>query len=235
MEALRNRVRAWYQAEHAKLAPMTPYKRLCYILRYYRLWFAALALVIAVLCLVGNAIVQSRRQILLEGFFTNDEWNLFDARSIERDYGAALSLGRNQRLVFDDGLYIDLGGEASDITAASNGKIVAYMATGELDFVVTTKPVLTHFEGQVPMKNLADVLTPEQLARLQPYLVTGKGADGSEICEALDLTASRYVAGAGADKDPAVTDTYYLFVPYNAPHTAQLADYIDYCFADQLP
>ena len=230
METLQNAIQNWYRAEHAKLAPMSPYQRLCYILRYYRGWLAGTALLIAALCLIGNAAAQSRKQILLEGFFTNDEWNLFDADVIQKDYGAVLSLKSDQRLVFDDGLYIDLGGQASDITSASNGKIVAYMAAGELDFVVTTRPVLTHFEGQVPMKDLAGILPPELLAQLEPYLIEGRDTDGNIIYEALDMTASRYVAGGGADGDPAVTDTYYLFVPYNAPHTDQLAAYIRYCF-----
>ena len=80
------------------------------------------------------------------------------------------------------------------------------------------------------MKDLAGILPPELLAQLEPYLIEGRDTDGNIIYEALDMTASRYVAGVGADGDPAVTDTYYLFVPYNAPHTDQLAAYIRYCF-----
>ena len=45
------------------------------------------------------------------------------------------------------------------------------------------------------------------------------------------MTQSRYVAGAGADQDERITQRYILFVPYNAPHTEMLNDYIAYCFS----
>ena len=86
---------------------------------------------------IGDAVIQSHKEILLQGFFTNDEYNLFPAERIEQDYAATQTLTRQQRVVFDDALYIDLGGEASEYTAASNGKLTAYMMMHELDFVVT--------------------------------------------------------------------------------------------------
>jgi hypothetical protein len=230
---LKEKIGGWYRTEKAKLGPMTPKKRAGYILHYYRWWFAGAALLIAIILLIANVVVQGKKQTVLEGFYTNDEWNLFDAQHIEQEYGAQLNLTKMQRVVLDDGLYIDLGGSASDYTAASNGKIIAYMATGELDFVVTTRPVLDHFNGQVPMKDLAEVLPPDLLDQLKDQLVTGKDANGKEIYIALDMTKSRYVAGVGAADDPAVTDTYYMFVPYNAPHTQAIADYIRYCFDTQ--
>ena len=228
---VRQKIAGWYTAEKAKLAPMTFSKRAGYILHYYRNWFLGLVGLIAVLALIGSAVVQSHRTTLLEGFYTNDTWNLFPAQKIEKDYGDSVGLKRSEQIVLDDGLYIDLGGNASDYTAASNGKIIAYMATGELDFVVTTGDVLARYTGEVPMQDLAQILAPDVLAQVRDSLVTGTDADGNTIYVALDMTKSRYVAGVGADQDPAVTDTYYLFVPYRAPHPAQISDYVRYCFS----
>ena len=117
----------WKETEAAKLRPMTAKQRAGYILHYYRFWFIGLALLLLVGFYIGDAVIQSHKEILLQGFFTNDEYNLFPAERIEKDYAATQTLTRQQRIVFDDALYIDLGGEASEYTAASNGKLTAYI------------------------------------------------------------------------------------------------------------
>ena len=132
----------WKETEAAKLRPMTAKQRAGYILHYYRFWFIGLALLLLVGFYIGDAVIQSHKEILLQGFFTNDEYNLFPAERIEKDYADTQTLTRQQRVVFDDALYIDLGGEASEYTAASNGKLTAYMMMHELDFVVTSDEVL---------------------------------------------------------------------------------------------
>ena len=115
----------WKETEAAKLRPMTAKQRAGYILHYYRFWFIGLALLLLVGFYIGDAVIQSHKEILLQGFFTNDEYNLFPAERIEKDYADTQTLTRQQRVVFDDALYIDLGGEASEYTAASNGKLTA--------------------------------------------------------------------------------------------------------------
>lgn len=152
----------WKETEAAKLRPMTAKQRAGYILHYYRFWFIGLALLLLVGFYIGDAVIQSHKEILLQGFFTNDEYNLFPAERIEQDYAATQTLTRQQRVVFDDALYIDLGGEASEYTAASNGKLTAYMMMHELDFVVTSDEVLEYYKDTFPMEDL-EALLPADL------------------------------------------------------------------------
>ena len=154
---LRERFTRWKAAEGAKLRPMSPRQRADYILHYYRFWIMGLVLLLAVGFYIGDAVVQSQKEILLQGFFTNDEYNLFPAESIQKDYAATQDLSRRQRIVFDDALYIDLGGDASDYTSASNGKLIAYTLTHELDFVVTSDEVLAYYKDNMPMRDLREI------------------------------------------------------------------------------
>lgn len=220
----------WKETEAAKLRPMSAKQRAGYILHYYRFWIMGLVILLAVGFYVGDAVVQSRKEILLQGFFTNDEYNLFPAESIEKDYAATQMLTKRQRIVFDDALYIDLGGDASEYTAASNGKLVAYTMMHELDFVVTSDEVLTYYKDSMPMKDLREIL-PEDLQRqLGEALYMATDSNGKLSCIALDMTGSRFVAGTGADVNPNVEHTYYLFVPESAPHTEQIVDFVRYAF-----
>ena len=151
---LRERFTRWKAAEGAKLRPMSPRQRAGYILHYYRFWLMGLVLLLAVGFYIGDAVVQSQKEILLQGFFTNNEYNLFPAENIQKDYAATQALTRRQLIVFDDALYIDLGGDASDYTSASNGKLIAYTLTHELDFVVTSDEVLAYYKDNMPMRDL---------------------------------------------------------------------------------
>lgn len=229
--SLGEKLRRWKQTEADKLRPMTVRKRLAYILHYYRFWFLGLALVLLAAFYVGDAVVQSHREILLQGFFTNDEYNLFPASKIQEEYGATQALTKRQRIVFDDVLYIDMEGNASDYTAASNGKLIAYMATRELDFVVTSDEVLEYYKDEVPMMDLREALPAELFAALEDQMYPAADESGQMVYLALDMTQSRYIAGTGADADPSIAHTYYLFVPSGAPHPEQIVQFIRYSFA----
>ena len=115
---IQERFAHWKKTEAEKLRPMNAKQRAGYILHYYRFWIFGLLVLLAVGFYVGDAVVQGQKEIVLQGFFTNDEYNLFPAESIEKDYAATQDLTKRQRIVFDDALYIDLGGEASEYTAA---------------------------------------------------------------------------------------------------------------------
>ena len=168
----------WKETEAAKLRPMTAKQRAGYILHYYRFWFIGLALLLLVGFYIGDAVIQSHKEILLQGFFTNDEYNLFPAERIEKDYAATQTLTRQQRVVFDDALYIDLGGEASEYTAASNGKLTAYMMMHELDFVVTSDEVLEYYKDTFPMEDLEALLPADLREALADQLFFNTDADG---------------------------------------------------------
>lgn len=220
----------WKETEAAKLRPMTAKQRAGYILHYYRFWFIGLALLLFVGFYIGDAVIQSHKETLLQGFFTNDEYNLFPAERIEKDYTATQTLTHQQRVVFDDALYIDLGGEASEYTAASNGKLAAYMMMHELDFVVTSDEVLEYYKDTFPMEDLEALLPADLREALADKLFFNTDADGKTTAIALDMTQSRFVAGTGADADPNVQHTYYFFVPAGAPHPEQIVQFLRYSF-----
>ena len=148
----------------------------------------------------------------------------------EKDYAATQTLTRQQRIVFDDALYIDLGGEASEYTAASNGKLTAYMMMHELDFVVTSDEVLEYYKDTFPMEDLEALLPADLREALADQLFFNTDADGKTTAIALDMTQSRFVAGTGADADPNVQHTYYFFVPAGAPHPEQIVQFLRYSF-----
>lgn len=226
-------IKNWWNTETEKLRGLPWQKKAGYILTYYKGWIIGLLCTALLVFYLGDAYIQKQKELVLQGFFTNDQYNLFPADYIEDAYGKAIGLKKNQQLIFDDALYVDLGGEASDYTAASNGKIMAYVTTQQLDFVVTTRAVYDHFNGSLQMMDLAEVLPADMLEQLQDQLLTAQTPDGRTIYAALDLTECRFIGGQNlSDADMALVEhDYYLFMPYNAPNVEQTADFIRFCFS----
>ncbi len=127
---------------------------------------------------------------------------------------------------------MDLHGEAVEYTAASNGKIIAYISTASLDFVVTTGEVYRHFAQDVPLLDLSQHLPADVYDRLAPYIdaVPDPAGERGSVPGAIELSQSRFLQDAGLPEG-----SYYLFVPYNAPHVQALCQFIQYCFPAQPP
>lgn len=224
---LKERIQKWYKREREKLSTMKAGEKLSYLFTYYKGWAIGFLLLCLLVGYVADAVVQSGKEIVLQGFFTNDEYDLFPAGELQKEIGDLLGLQKGQRVVFDDDLYVDLDGQAREYSAASNGKIIAYMAVGELDFVVASRSVFEHYAGDVPLKDIGALLPEELEQRLAPWLVEGNDGDGKTGFVALDMAQSRYLR----DSELVGEGEYFLFVPYSAPHGEAIAEFIAYCFA----
>ena len=217
-------IRRWLQTEQEKLRPMTIKQKISYLTSYYTGWFVLFLIICLFIGFAGDALIQSRKEIVLQGFITNDDLNYFPGTQMEKDYAAVLGLNRNQRIVFDDTLYFDLEGNADEYTAASNGKVIATMAVNQLDFMITTRPVLEHFEGQLPMKDLEKFLPDDILRSVQGSLAPGLDENGNEAFVGINMSKSRSWKNGDTECD------FYLFIPYNIPNEERLIEFLRYSF-----
>ena len=225
-----SRVLSWFATERDKLRPMTIRQRISYLATYYTKWLIGFLILILFAGFLTDALIQSRKEIVLQGFFTNDDYNYFAADKIEKEYAATVSLSSGERIVFDDTLCFDLEGNAEAYTAASNGKVIATMAVNQLDFMVTTLPVLEHFRGELPMKDLEKFLPEDILAAVKDSLVLGLDENGEEAPVAINMANSRYLKGMELQQD------FYLFIPYRIPNEESLLHFLRYCFdLPQIP
>ncbi len=225
---LKERISKWYVRERDKLRPMSFKQRLSYILYYYKLWFVALLILVLFTSYIVDVVVQSHKETRLQGFIVNDLYELFDADAMENDFGARLDLEKNERIIFDNDLYVDFEGkEARDYSAASNGKIIAYMATAEGDFVIATEKLYDHYSENVPLTDFRQLLPGDLYARLEAYMIPALDVDGNPIYGGLDMEHCRFMAGREHEDVK-----YYMFVPLSAPHTEELCRFIEWCFPE---
>ena len=92
-----SRIRGWFQVEAEKLRPMSLQQKISYLTTYYTKW-VVLYLIIALFVGFGaDALIQSRKEIVLQGFFTNDDNNYFPGSRMEKEYASLLDLGSRWR------------------------------------------------------------------------------------------------------------------------------------------
>lgn len=215
---------SWFRKEKEKLERLTLKQKINYVTTYYTGWFIGFLIICLFAGFIGDALIQSRKEIILQGYFTNDNHNYFPGSQMEKEYASLLGVSPKGRVVFDDSLYFDLEGNADEYTAASNGKVIATMAVNQLDFMVTTLPVLKHFEGQLPMKDLKKFLPADILSKVQDNLVLGLNENGEEAFVGINMAESRYL------RDLTTEESFYLFIPYNIPNEERLIEFLRYCF-----
>jgi len=87
-----SRIRSWYLTESDKLRPMTWKQKISYLTTYYTRWFVLFLIICLFVSFIGDALIQSRKEIVLQGYFTNDDNNFFPGSKMEKEYAAVLDL-----------------------------------------------------------------------------------------------------------------------------------------------
>lgn len=158
-----------------------------------------------ILFLAVDAFLSARKRIVIEGFLVNTQ-SIVDAKALAKDYGAFLHLGNKDRVYFEDNLSIEPGNKRKN-EIASESKIVAHIASGELDFIIIPEGMFSHYEKGVGMKDLLAVTGNPAL----PY----KGGNR----KVLDLSSSIYHLSG-----------YVLFSPSKSDRELALSQFISYLY-----
>jgi len=211
--------------EYGKLKQMNIRQKIGYIWDYYKSYLFLLMLAALVVFFIADALHQRSREIVLQGFFSNDDYNLFDARTISENFGKYLNLNAKQRVVFDDSLYVELD-SSSEYVVASQGKISGYIAAKELDFIVTTPELVQHYSTHIPLMDLEAFIPNDLLNSISEYLYYVEGMDPAKKAYALDLSQSRFMKNEDYKGDT----PYYLIIPSNVQASEALFSFVKYAF-----
>lgn len=225
------RIRESFSKDVATLKTLSFTQKLRFILDYYRGYaFIFLCLVLAGFYL-GDVWMQTRRETVLEGFFTNDETNCFPSDQIAKEFSRVLGLSSKQQVVFDDSLYIQRG-SSIDYHTASQSKIVAYVSARELDFLVTTRELTDYYSKTFPLCDLEQLLPSQLAGQLKDNLYYIPDSQGVTKACAVSLEGSRFTKRAASH----TAAPYYLMVFSYTQHPDAVIRFLEYAFEkDSLP
>lgn len=222
---IRTKYIANFSNEINKLRKMNSRQKLRYLWDYYKRFLYLLIIIMLATFYTFDVIHQRSSEIILQGFFSNDDYNFFDADTITKDFSEHLGLGPTQRVVFDDSLYVALD-SGSDYVVASQGKIAGYIAAKELDFVVTTPELTQHYSSTIPLMDLELFIPKDLLDSISDHIYYLDGVDQIKKAYAIDLSQSRFMKNVNPKGD----HPYYLIIPSNASASKELFLFVKYAF-----
>lgn len=207
------------------LRSLTLRQKLRFCVDYYRGYLFLFLICCLALFYIGDLVVQSRKDTVLHGFFTNDDYNLFPAGTISGDFSKQLDLKPDQQVIFEDSLYVEIG-SGKDYTTSSQSKILAYISARELDFIVTTEDLMHYYSSSFLLYDLEELLPEDMAGQLAGQLYHGKDGAGENKACALNLAGSRFLTSPL----PAGAPGYYLMVLSYTGHQDAITAFIQYAF-----
>lgn len=197
-----------------------------YILDYYKGWFFLAFVALLLLYYIGDMVWQSHQTIDLQGFFVNDEHNLFPAKTLSEEFSVFTGTPGSHRIAFEDSLFVDLE-SGSEYHAASQSKIVAYTAAKELDFLVAPRELAEYYAASFVLYDLTELLPQELSGAVSGDLVFMPDGTGQEKACLLDLKQSRFL------KDTPYADSgCCLLVLGSTSRSAAVADFIRFSYGE---
>ncbi len=169
---------------------------------------------------IGDLFIQRQKEIVLQLFVANDEQDVFQASSLEKELGKLFNIQKNQRIIVDDSLYVVFG-SADRYIESSLSKIYAYMAAKELDILIAPPHVAEHYISGLPMTDLSTLVEAyPSLEIITPYLEMAEDSNGQRKTYLLNLEGSRY----------ANSDASVLVIPESAPNKEAIIGFLEYLF-----
>ncbi|MGN0159595.1 MAG: hypothetical protein ACI39W_10785 [Brotaphodocola sp.] len=215
-----------FNKDIATLKTLTFRQKLVFIKDYYKGEAFALICLCFLTFYIGDAWVTAHRETVLEGFFTNDDENLFPAKTIADDFSKYLQLEKNQQLLFDDSLYIVIGSKNLYQTS-SQSRILAYVSAKDLDFLVTTEELTPYYSEHFSIYDLNELLPEDLRQKLQDDFFYGKDNSGTTKACAVSMERSRFAQGKmSEDAAP-----HYLMAFSYTEHPDALIQFLEYAFA----
>lgn len=199
-------------------------QKLRYILDYYKGWFFLAAVALLITFYVGETFLQSHQTIDLQGFFVNDQYNLFPVKELMADFSQYAGTPRGHRIAFEDSLFVDLN-SGTEYHAASQSKIVAYIAAKELDFLVVPKDLAEAYTPSFVLRDMTELLPAELEKNVSGDLTYRKDGTGTEKACFLDLKQSRFLSGT-----PYEESGYCLMVLDYTTRDSSVTSFIRYAY-----
>ena len=213
------------ERESIKTAPLN--KKLQYVWNYY--WVQILIVAGLILTIAGVFfVVTNKKEPVLNGIYVNcyeaDYVNGSMIEAFVEEQGIDLN---NQELYFvtDLSYRLDDGMTSGTTNKQTTQALTIYYDSGTMDFVTAQRQVMEELALKNYFADLADVLTEEQYAALEPYFITFPNAKGEQVPVLIDMSGSKKLK-EGYEAEAA--ETLVFGVVIGAPHKEMVGKYIEY-------
>ena len=179
-----------FREEREALKHGTLKQKLTYFADYYK-WHAIIAVVVLYFVISFAVQALTRKETALYVCMLNT--NALGAEDYITEFAEFADIDLNsQELIFDTSISIQAE-TTSESSMASSQKLLAYIAAGELDVMITDAETIKMYTNNELFYDLREFLTPEQIERYGPYFYYIDMKAVQEWQEAMDNFDDSYV------------------------------------------
>ena len=185
-----------FKEEREALKHGTPQQKFQYFLDYYK-WHVIIAVVVIIMGIYTVREIMGRKETALYTCLLNTLE--LDASEFNAGFAEAINLNTDKyQLLFDASNWIDLG-SMDEATIANSQKLMAHLAAGELDIMITDTDSIVNYSYQEDFFTMEELLSPEQYEKYKPYFYY------------IDMAAAEEWHKFITDYDNLLSDTSYDF------------------------
>lgn len=155
-----------FKEEREALKHGTPKQKFTYFMDYYK-WYVIIAVLVVVVGSYTIYEIANKKETALYTILLNAME--LDASEYNAGFAEAAGIDTDTyQLLFDASTRIDIN-SMDESTMANSQKLMAHLAAGELDIMITDTNSITNYSYQDDFFTMEELLTPEQYERYKPY------------------------------------------------------------------
>lgn len=156
-----------FKEEREALKHGTPKQKFNYFMDYYK-WHVIIAVIVIIVGVYTVREIMDKKETALYTCLLNTI-ELEAAPQYNADFAEAIGLDTNKyKLIFDANTWIDMNA-IDESTMANSQKLIAYLAAGELDIMITDADSITNYAYQNNFLTMEELLSPELYEKYKPY------------------------------------------------------------------
>lgn len=156
-----------FKEEREALKHGTPKQKFTYFMDYYK-WYVIIAVIIIIVGVYTVREILNRKDTALYTCLLNTI-ELETAAEYNAGFAETINLDTDTwQLIFDANTWIDVN-SMDENTMANSQKLMAHLAAGELDIMITDKDSITNYAYQDNFLTMEELLSPEEYEKYEPY------------------------------------------------------------------
>lgn len=213
------------EREQIKTAPLN--EKIKYVWNYY--WVQILLVVGLILTIAGVFfVVTNKKEPVLNGIYVNCHKEDYVNGELIEDFIKEQEIDlKKQEIYFVTNLSyrLDDGMTSGSTNNQTTQALTIYHESGTMDFVTAQREVMEELALKNYFADLADILTEEQYAALEPYFISFPNSKGEQVPVLIDMSKSEILKEGFNDE---AKDSLVFGVVIGAPHKEMVGKYIEY-------
>ena len=215
------------QTEKQKLTEMTFKEKVTYFNNYYRFKVIIIILAVAGVGYMAYSILSPKPETVLYAAVVNSAMDDETAAAVQSDFAEKLGIDpKTQEILVDSSFQLGSEGNVSELSMASQQKLVTYIAAAQIDVIIAPESVFANYARMGNFSKLSDELPTDLITALtDSFYYSETEEDKTSSPYGIYLDGAKIYDNAGN-----LVDRPVLGVVVNSKYKQNAGEFVRYLF-----